>query len=99
MCGSAEPCHAGRGRAAEAPGPGTLAVVDKGTDFVLEDGKPAADIQDMHRIVGVWQRGPRVSGSVEEFTHCAGRSALDKCIEALSFVGDSRADAHRYSRT
>ncbi|MFY2561172.1 amidohydrolase family protein [Corallococcus terminator] len=46
---------------------GTLAA-GKRADFILVEGNPAEDIQDVHRIVGVWHRGRRVSGGVEEFT-------------------------------
>ncbi|MCY1003006.1 amidohydrolase family protein [Myxococcus sp. MISCRS1] len=46
---------------------GTLAA-GKRADFVLVEGHPAADILDTRRIVGVWHRGKRVSGGVEELT-------------------------------
>ncbi|TQF11223.1 amidohydrolase family protein [Myxococcus llanfairpwllgwyngyllgogerychwyrndrobwllllantysiliogogogochensis] len=46
---------------------GTLAA-GKRADFILVEGNPAVDIRDVHRIAGVWHRGRRVSGGVEEFT-------------------------------
>ncbi|AKF86403.1 hypothetical protein MFUL124B02_26260 [Myxococcus fulvus 124B02] len=46
---------------------GTLAA-GKRADFVLVEGNPAADILDTRRIVGVWHRGQRVSGGVEDLT-------------------------------
>ncbi|MBV9947681.1 MAG: amidohydrolase family protein [Myxococcales bacterium] len=42
--------------------PGKLA------DFVVVDGDPSRSIDDLSRVVEVWHRGRRVSGSVEEFT-------------------------------
>ncbi|NVJ21901.1 amidohydrolase family protein [Myxococcus sp. AM011] len=46
---------------------GTLAA-GKRADFIVVEGNPAENIQDLHRIMGVWHRGQRVSGGVEEFT-------------------------------
>lgn len=56
-------------RAAELLGHSERGLVAKGklADFVIVEGDPTKDIEDLTRIVEVWHRGRKVSGALSSF--------------------------------